>query len=188
MKNTVLHQTESCLPPALFQGEVGGLALSGGLLPEEPGRGEPPGSDGGGASWARRWCATAPAGAFGRPTAFTRDVLSWATTLWWVARVKAAFAPYREIERSPAARHGPAGPAEKGGAVKALLLALSAFTGGIFPPAPLPAAVLSPPARSMRSRRWRSTGAWKGGWLALRRLSKCHPFHRQKSIEYDPVP
>ena len=31
-------------------------------------------------------------------------------------------------------------------------------------------------------------GAWKGGWLTLRRLSKCHPFHRQKSIEYDPVP
>lgn len=31
-------------------------------------------------------------------------------------------------------------------------------------------------------------GAWKGGWLALRRLLKCHPFHRQKTIEYDPVP
>ncbi len=31
-------------------------------------------------------------------------------------------------------------------------------------------------------------GAWKGGWLALRRLLKCHPFHRQKSFEYDPVP
>ena len=31
-------------------------------------------------------------------------------------------------------------------------------------------------------------GAWKGGLLALRRLLKCHPFHRQKSIEYDPVP
>ena len=31
-------------------------------------------------------------------------------------------------------------------------------------------------------------GALKGGWLALRRLSKCHPLHRQKSIEYDPVP
>ena len=28
----------------------------------------------------------------------------------------------------------------------------------------------------------------KGGWLALKRLCKCHPFHRQTSIEYDPVP
>ena len=31
-------------------------------------------------------------------------------------------------------------------------------------------------------------GAFKGSWLALRRLSKCHPFHRQETIEYDPVP
>jgi putative membrane protein insertion efficiency factor len=31
-------------------------------------------------------------------------------------------------------------------------------------------------------------GALKGGWLALKRLSKCHPLHRQKSIVYDPVP
>ncbi len=31
-------------------------------------------------------------------------------------------------------------------------------------------------------------GAVKGGFLALRRLLKCHPFHRQTSIEYDPVP
>ena len=31
-------------------------------------------------------------------------------------------------------------------------------------------------------------GAWKGGWLALRRILKCQPFPRQKSIEYDPVP
>lgn len=31
-------------------------------------------------------------------------------------------------------------------------------------------------------------GALKGGWLAFRRLMKCHPFHRQKSFEYDPVP
>lgn len=31
-------------------------------------------------------------------------------------------------------------------------------------------------------------GAWRGGWLALRRVLRCHPFHRQKSIEYDPVP
>ena len=31
-------------------------------------------------------------------------------------------------------------------------------------------------------------GAFKGGLLALRRLLRCQPFHRQKSIEYDPVP
>lgn len=29
-------------------------------------------------------------------------------------------------------------------------------------------------------------GAWKGGWLALRRLSRCHPFY--KGDIYDPVP
>ena len=31
-------------------------------------------------------------------------------------------------------------------------------------------------------------GALKGGALALRRILRCNPFHRQKSIEYDPVP
>lgn len=31
-------------------------------------------------------------------------------------------------------------------------------------------------------------GAWKGGYLTLRRLLRCHPFHRQTSFEYDPVP
>ncbi len=31
-------------------------------------------------------------------------------------------------------------------------------------------------------------GAAKGGYLALRRILKCHPFHHQESIEYDPVP
>ena len=31
-------------------------------------------------------------------------------------------------------------------------------------------------------------GAWKGGWLALRRVLRCNPFHLQKSIQYDPVP
>ena len=31
-------------------------------------------------------------------------------------------------------------------------------------------------------------GAVKGGWLALRRILRCHPFHKQDSIAYDPVP
>ena len=31
-------------------------------------------------------------------------------------------------------------------------------------------------------------GAWKGGWLALPRVLRCNPFHRQKSIQNAPVP
>lgn len=31
-------------------------------------------------------------------------------------------------------------------------------------------------------------GARKGTWLALKRLSKCHPFHRGEHDYYDPVP
>jgi hypothetical protein len=31
-------------------------------------------------------------------------------------------------------------------------------------------------------------GPAKGSLLAAKRLAKCQPFHRQKSIEYDPVP
>ena len=31
-------------------------------------------------------------------------------------------------------------------------------------------------------------GALKGGWLAFRRIMRCHPFHKQKSVVYDPVP
>ena len=31
-------------------------------------------------------------------------------------------------------------------------------------------------------------GVFKGGWLALRRILRCHPFQRQKSVQYDPVP
>ena len=31
-------------------------------------------------------------------------------------------------------------------------------------------------------------GAWKGGWLALRRILRCHPFHFGEHDFYDPVP
>ncbi len=31
-------------------------------------------------------------------------------------------------------------------------------------------------------------GAAKGFWLAVKRISKCHPFHRGEHDYYDPVP
>ena len=31
-------------------------------------------------------------------------------------------------------------------------------------------------------------GAWKGGWLALRRICCCHPLYHGKRGIYDPVP
>ena len=31
-------------------------------------------------------------------------------------------------------------------------------------------------------------GAVKGGMLALWRILRCHPFHREKTFIYDPVP
>ena len=31
-------------------------------------------------------------------------------------------------------------------------------------------------------------GAGRGSWLTLRRLLRCHPFHRDAHVVYDPVP
>jgi putative membrane protein insertion efficiency factor len=31
-------------------------------------------------------------------------------------------------------------------------------------------------------------GALRGGLLAVWRILRCHPFHRQKTFVYDPVP
>ena len=47
---------------------------------------------------------------------------------------------------------------------------------------------LRPPCSAYALEAVEKYGALKGGFLALRRILRCNPFHRQKSIEYDPVP
>jgi hypothetical protein len=72
--------------------------------------------------------------------------------------------------------------------VKALFLSLIRFYRREISPLRPPCCRFIPTCSEYALEAVERYGALKGGWLALRRLSRCHPFHRQKSIEYDPVP
>ena len=68
--------------------------------------------------------------------------------------------------------------------MKAVLLWMIRFYRKVISPARPPCCRFIPTC----SEAIEKYGAWKGGFLALRRILRCNPFHRQKSIEYDPVP
>ena len=72
--------------------------------------------------------------------------------------------------------------------MKELLLALIGLYRTYISPLRPPCCRFIPTCSSYALEAVEKYGAIKGGWLALRRLLKCHPFHRQKSIVYDPVP
>ena len=72
--------------------------------------------------------------------------------------------------------------------MKRLLLALIRFYRTYISPGRPPCCRFIPTCSAYALEAVEKYGAWKGGWLALRRILKCQPFHRQKSIEYDPVP
>ena len=69
-----------------------------------------------------------------------------------------------------------------------LLLSLIRFYRRVISPLRPPCCRFIPTCSEYALEAVEKYGALKGGWLALRRLSRCHPFHRQRSIEYDPVP
>ena len=72
--------------------------------------------------------------------------------------------------------------------MKALLLALIRFyQRGISPLRP-PCCRFIPTCSAYALEAIEKYGALKGGWLALRRILRCHPFHKQDSIAYVPVP
>ena len=70
--------------------------------------------------------------------------------------------------------------------MKKLMLALiRLYQRGISPYTP-PSCRFTPTCSAYAAEAISKYGALKGGWLALRRLLKCHPFY--KGDHYDPVP
>ena len=72
--------------------------------------------------------------------------------------------------------------------MKGLLLALIRVYRASISPLRPPCCRFIPTCSAYAVEAVEKYGAWKGGWLALRRVLRCNPFHRQKSIQYDPVP
>ena len=72
--------------------------------------------------------------------------------------------------------------------MKSLLLWLIRFYRGQISPMRPPCCRFMPTCSQYALEAVELHGVCKGGWLALKRILKCQPLHRQKSIEYDPVP
>ncbi len=72
--------------------------------------------------------------------------------------------------------------------MKNLLLALIRFYRKYISPLKKPCCRYIPTCSAYAMEAITKYGAAKGGLLALRRLSKCHPFHRGVHDYYDPVP
>ena len=68
---------------------------------------------------------------------------------------------------------------------KLLLLLISFYRHGISPLTP-PSCRFRPTCSEYAYQAINKYGAWKGGWLAFRRLLRCNPFY--KGDPYDPVP
>lgn len=70
--------------------------------------------------------------------------------------------------------------------MKRLLLALVRFYRRAISPYRDPCCRFIPTCSQYALEAIEKYGAWKGGWLALRRILRCHPFYRGDL--YDPVP
>ncbi|MCD8212158.1 MAG: membrane protein insertion efficiency factor YidD [Oscillospiraceae bacterium] len=70
---------------------------------------------------------------------------------------------------------------------KLLLWLIGIYRKGISPQRP-PCCRFIPTCSEYAMQAIERYGAVRGGWLALRRILRCQPFHRQTTIEYDPVP
>ena len=72
--------------------------------------------------------------------------------------------------------------------MKALLIWMIRFYQREISPARPPSCRLIPTCTADARDAVEKYGALQGRRQAVRRNLRCNPFHRQKSIEYDPVP
>ena len=72
--------------------------------------------------------------------------------------------------------------------MKATLLWMIRFYRRYISPLSPPCCRFNPTCSAYALEAIEKYGAWKGGWLAVRRILRCNPFHKQDGIEYDPVP
>ena len=69
--------------------------------------------------------------------------------------------------------------------MKALLLFLICFYRAAISPLFPPSCRYVPTCSAYAMEAIEKYGAWRGGWMAVKRILRCHPFHKGG---YDPVP
>ena len=72
--------------------------------------------------------------------------------------------------------------------MKQLLLAGIRFYQHRISPCRQPCCRFTPTCSQYAMEAIEKYGALRGGWMALRRISCCHPFYRGRRGIYDPVP
>ena len=72
--------------------------------------------------------------------------------------------------------------------MKKLLVVLVKFYRSQISPLTPPSCRFIPTCSQYALEALEKYGALKGTWLAIKRLSRCHPFHRGEHDFYDPVP
>ncbi len=72
--------------------------------------------------------------------------------------------------------------------MKKILIALVNFYRNFISPMTPPSCRFIPTCSQYALEALEKYGALKGTWLTIKRLSRCHPFHRGEHDFYDPVP
>jgi len=70
--------------------------------------------------------------------------------------------------------------------LRAVALLLIAVYQAVLSPLKRPCCRFHPTCSTYAREALQRHGFWRGGWLAFRRLLRCHPFHH--GPHYDPVP